>query len=63
MGAGDSLVAGLANAFSQNKSPEIALKQAVACGAGTARHPGTQLFSLEELTSLADKINITTLDI
>jgi 6-phosphofructokinase 2 len=63
VGAGDSVVAGLAYAFAQNKSPPQALKLAVACGAGTAKQPGTQLFDPEELDNLSDKIDISTLDI
>jgi len=63
VGAGDSMVAGLAYAFSQNQTPEQALKFAVACGAGTATQAGTQLFHPHELASLSDQITIKTLDI
>lgn len=63
VGAGDSIVAGLAYAFTQNYSPEQALKFAVACGAGTAMQAGTQLFNPNDLENLAEQITIKTLDI
>lgn len=63
VGAGDSLVAGLAHAFSQNQSAEQALKLAVACGAATAIQPGTQIFNIEDLNRLSSQISIKTLDI
>lgn len=63
VGAGDSMVAGLAFAFAQNKSPEQALKLAVACGAGTAMQSGTQLFNGHELDGLSKEIRIKKLDI
>lgn len=63
VGSGDSMVAGLAYAFIQNISPEQALKLAVACGAGTAKQPGTQLFKTEDINGLLKQIKIKKLDI
>jgi len=63
VGAGDSIVAGLAYAFTQNYSPEQALKFAVACGAGTAMQAGTQLFRPHDLENLAEQITVKTLAI
>lgn len=63
VGAGDSMVAGLAHAFAQNKNPVEALKLATACGAGTAKLQGTQLFNIDELDSLLKEIDVKTLDI
>lgn len=63
VGAGDSMVAGLAHAFAQNKSCKQALILAVACGAGTANKPGTQLFNKEEIETLSNQIDIKALDI
>jgi len=63
VGAGDSMVAGLAYSFSKNHSAEQALKFAVACGAGTAIQTGTQLFHTNKLTSLSEQITIKILDI
>ncbi len=63
VGAGDSLVAGLAYAFSENKNIEQALQLAVCCGAGTAQQTGTQLFKQSELDMLIKQTSIKTLDI
>jgi 6-phosphofructokinase 2 len=63
VGAGDSLVAGLAYGFAAHKTPEQALKFAVACGAGTAAQSGTQLFNTEEIELLTTRIKVNTLDI
>ncbi len=63
VGAGDSIVAGLAYAFTQKQSPEQALKFAVACGAGTAMQAGTQLFNPDELKPLSEQITLKTLNI
>ena len=63
VGAGDSIVAGLAYAFALNKSPEQALKFAVSCGAGTAIQPGTRLFNTHDLENLSKEIEIKALDI
>lgn len=63
VGSGDSIVAGLAYAFTHNKSPEQALKFAVACGAGTAIQTGTKLFQLTDLEALAAEITIKSLHI
>lgn len=63
VGAGDSMVAGLAYAFSKNDTPEQALSLAVACGAGTAKQHGTQLFRPKELENLLKQISIKSLDI
>lgn len=63
VGAGDSMVAGLAYAFAQQQTPQHALKFAVACGAGTASQAGTTLFDTAELEMLLQQINIKTLDI
>jgi 6-phosphofructokinase 2 len=63
VGAGDSMVAGLAYAFAQNKKPSDTLKLATACGTGTAKQPGTQLFSTDDLDSLLKVITVKTLDI
>ena len=63
VGAGDSMVAGLAYAFSQNTSPEKALKLAVACGAGTAKQAGTQLFDSKDIILFLEQIKCRALDI
>lgn len=63
VGSGDALVAGLAFAFVQNKTPEQALQFAIACGTNSAEKPGTQLFNLEEVKQLLPYIKIKTLHI
>jgi 6-phosphofructokinase 2 len=63
VGAGDSMVAALAYSFAKNEKPEQALKLAVACGAGTAKQPSTQLFDAEDLELLSKQITVNTLNI
>lgn len=62
VGAGDSMVAGMTAALSRNASAQEALRQGVACGTGTVRHPGTELFSADDIAELAPQIEIRTLD-
>ncbi len=57
------MVAALAYSFAKNEKPELALKFAVACGAGTAKQPSTQLFDTEELEFLSKQISVITLNI
>ena len=63
VGAGDSMVAALAYSFAKNEKPEQALKLAVACGASTAKQPGTQLFDTDDLEFLSKQITVNTLNI
>jgi 6-phosphofructokinase 2 len=62
VGAGDSMVAGLAAALSAGASSEEALRMGIACGSGTVQHPGTELFSQEDIERLLPNIRIETLD-
>jgi 6-phosphofructokinase 2 len=63
VGAGDSMVAGLVAGFSLDHSSQQALRYGVACGAGTVMHPGTELFTGDELDGFREKVIIQTLDI
>lgn len=63
VGAGDAMVAGLAHTFAQKNKPSEALKLATACGTGTAKQSGTQLFNPDELDDLLKEITVKTLDI
>lgn len=63
VGAGDSMVAGLVTGFSLSKQTEQALRHGIACGAGTVMHPGTELFSGDELADFRQSVVIKTLDI
>ncbi|MFT3929524.1 MAG: 1-phosphofructokinase family hexose kinase [Spongiibacteraceae bacterium] len=62
VGAGDSMVAGLAFAFAQGQSAEQALRLGIACGSGTASHPGTELFTRADIETLSAHINVRCLD-
>ena len=57
VGAGDSMVAGMTYMFSQNASPEEALRFGVCCGSAATMNEGTQLFDKETVYSL---YNLTT---
>jgi 1-phosphofructokinase family hexose kinase len=63
VGAGDSMVAGLIAGFSLGEGSEGALRHGIACGAGTVMHPGTELFSGQELTDFRQQVIIEILDI
>jgi 6-phosphofructokinase 2 len=63
VGAGDSMVAGLAYAFANKMTDKEVLTLAVACGASTAQQSGTQLFELSEVETLSKQITLKTLDI
>jgi 6-phosphofructokinase 2 len=52
VGAGDSTVAGLVAGLSRGVPLIGAARLGVACGSGTCRHPGSDLFTLEDLTEL-----------
>lgn len=62
VGAGDSMVAGLVFAFAHGQSAEQALQLGIACGSGTASHPGTELFHADEADILAQQIHVRRLD-
>jgi 6-phosphofructokinase 2 len=57
VGAGDSMVAGITYMFSQNASPEEALRFGVCCGSAATMNEGTQLFDKETVYAL---YNLTT---
>lgn len=52
VGAGDSTVAGLVAGLSRGVPLIGAVRLGVACGSGTCRHPGSQLFTLDDLSEL-----------
>ncbi|HLF50650.1 1-phosphofructokinase family hexose kinase [Flavobacterium sp.] len=52
VGAGDSMVGGMAWALSQNKSLKEVLQWGVACGTAATMNEGTQLFKLEDAKRL-----------
>lgn len=62
VGAGDSMVAGLVFAFAHGQTPEQALRLGIACGSGTAGHPGTDLFRADEIDALLSLTEVHRLD-
>lgn len=63
VGAGDSMVAGMVAGFIKEGTAEAALRYGIACGAGTVMHPGTELFSGNELENFRQRVEVETLDI
>jgi len=63
VGAGDSMVAGLVFAFAHERTPEQALRLGIACGTGTSQHPGTALFTADDVAALQRDIAVRALDI
>ena len=63
VGCGDALLAGLVNAASRGEDASAMLRLGVMCGSATAGHPGTEMFRLEDLEQLGDKVEVTTLGI
>lgn len=63
VGAGDSMVAGLVAGFSLYNDSKQALRYGIACGAGTVIHPGTELFSGDELDGFRQQVQIEALNI
>jgi len=62
VGCGDALVAGLIAASLKGESTQEMLRFGVICGSATASHPGTELFSRDELAIPAG-LEVTSLDI
>ncbi len=63
VGCGDSLVSGLIAAAIKQETPQQMLRFGVICGSATASHPGTELFSRDELQTGSIDLEMTTLDI
>jgi 6-phosphofructokinase 2 len=63
VGCGDSLVAGLITAAHRGDVTEQMLRLGVICGSATASHPGTELFSHQELEALSSDIEVRQLNI
>ena len=61
VGCGDSLVTGLIAAAIEGKTTAQMLRFGVICASATASHPGTELFSREELDSEAIDVEATQL--
>ena len=63
VGCGDALVAGLIAADLAGETPESMLQLGILCGSLTASHPGTELFSREELKDNTYDLELTALNI
>ena len=63
VGCGDSLVSGLIAAARSGETPQQMLRMAVSCASATASHPGTELFTREELETLSADVEVIQLDI
>jgi len=63
VGCGDSMIAGLlASAWRGNDVQEM-LRLGVTCGSATASHPGTELFTHEEIETANYELEVTAIDI
>jgi len=63
VGAGDSMVAGLIAGLCLDDEPQQVLRYGIACGAGTVMHPGTELFTGDELEGFRQQVIVESLDI
>jgi len=63
VGSADSLVAGLIAALRDGASAEEMLRLGVMCGSATAAHPGTGLFTRDELDADLMNLQLSKLDI
>ena len=63
VGSGDSMVAGMVAAASQGQGVEDMLRFGVICGSATASHPGTALFTREEVEEASYDLKMRSLDI
>lgn len=59
IGAGDSMVAGMVWGLSQGDNMRDALCKGIACGAATASQNGTTVGTLEQVTELLEKIELS----
>jgi 6-phosphofructokinase 2 len=58
VGAGDSMVAGLVAGLSRGLPLIAAVRLGVACGTGTCRHPGSQLFTTDDLHEILPLVKV-----
>ena len=63
VGCGDSLVSGLIAAALRQETAQQMLRFGVICGSATASHPGTELFTLDELEIKSTDLEVTALDV
>lgn len=63
VGCGDAMVAGMVTAAIRGGGPREMLELGVICGSATASHPGTALFSREEVEEASYELEIRELEI
>lgn len=56
VGAGDSMVGGMVWALSQNKSLKQVIEMGVSCGTAATMNEGTQLFNVDDVHKLLEKL-------
>ena len=63
VGCGDSVISGLIASALKGETPQQMLRLGVSCGSATSSHPGTELFSLDELEAVTAAVEVTQLDV
>jgi len=63
VGCGDSVISGLIASALNGETPQQMLRLGVSCGSATASHPGTELFSRDELEAVITTVEVTQLDV
>lgn len=63
VGCGDALVAGLIAAALKQETTQQMLHFGVICGSAAASHPGTELFTLDDLEIKTTELEVTALDV
>ncbi|MDY6841878.1 MAG: 1-phosphofructokinase family hexose kinase [Pseudomonadota bacterium] len=63
VGAGDSMVAGMAALLTQGASEQDVLREGIACSAATVMQPGTELFDKETVDLLRGKVRVMPLSL
>jgi len=63
VGGGDSLVSGLIATALKKQTPQQMLRFGVICGSATAGHPGTELFTRDEIETENVELEVAALDI
>ena len=63
VGCGDSVISGLIASALKGETSKQMLRLGVSCGSATASHPGTELFSRDELEAVIATVEVTQLDV
>jgi 6-phosphofructokinase 2 len=63
VGCGDSVISGLIASALNGETPQQMLRLGVSCGSATASHPGTELFSRDELEAVIATVEVKQLDV